>query len=123
MAGRLKIARRVRQKKGGKIAVRREFHQPGIRLEGGVERAILVGGAVVIAERREGPYFQCAVRGGSAAQLVLDDSSVFALYHEDRFFDLQAVHFIDEHGERVLAELLQAQVPLWVDRSGIAIAG
>ena len=118
------LAAGMRETELGKTRIRRARDEAGCGLDRRVERAVLMRGAVIIAESDQRPQLECAsdLRGGLSYQ-VLNHRGVFPMNHEDGFFDLQPVDFVDVHGEGILAELFQMQVSLWVDRAGIPIAG
>ncbi len=56
-------------------------------------------------------------------QLIVDHRAVFAVNHENGFFDLDSLDFISENGKWVETKLFQIAKPLRVHDAGITIRG
>src|SRR6266496_4928392 len=113
--------------KRGQPLVWRNADSAGRQFESWIDRAILVRGAVIIAEGDEWPHLQAqALRGLRMiipGQLVLDDCGVFALNHEHGLFDFKALNLVGENGKRIEPKLLQVFEALRMDRTGVAVCG
>ena len=90
-----------------------------------IDRAILVGRAVVVAEGDQGANLKLQIlrRLGMVVlfQFVVNDGAIFAVNHEYGFLDLDAFDFIREDRKRVEAELLQMAKALWMNHTRIPI--
>jgi len=90
-----------------------------------IDGAILVCGAVVIAECDQRPNLKTQVLWPFwviiLLQFVLHDRTVLAVDHEDGLLDLNALDFVDEGRKWIETELLQVSKTLRMYRAGIAV--
>src|SRR5688572_5535883 len=70
-----------------------------------IQRSILVSGAVVVAKSNQranlkvvGDVFSLRL---FSAKVVLNYGRIFALNHEDRFLNLDAMDFVSQNGKRI----------------------
>src|SRR6266849_5621312 len=105
----------MRKVKSRQTSVRRDGDNVGSHFDPAVERAVFVRGGVKIAERDQGTNLHPNVPAGAGPQLVANHNAVLALDHENRFFDLHAIHVKYVDRKRIEPEFAQKTIPLRVD--------
>src|SRR5690349_9144738 len=95
---------------------------PIIRLNGGIDRVVLMRRSVIVAEGDDRTQFKRTPIGSLRdLDIVFDYSRILAVSHEDTLRDFNALNAIYERWERIQAELGEIMMSLRVNRSRILV--
>ena len=121
----LHLAGVVSQMQRRQSLVRSDGRQSRALFHLSIDGAILVSGAVIVAECDQRPEFKAQIlepfRMIVFLQFVLHHGAVLTLDHEYGFLDLNALDFVSEDRKWIEAELLEVSKSLRVNYAGIAV--
>src|SRR6266478_5828571 len=119
------FGRIVGQEQRRQSLIRSDTRQSRTLLDRGIDGAVLVGGAVIVAERDQRPQFKPQLLWSFwvivLLQFVLHDRAVFTMNHEDGLFDLDALDFVGEDRKWVEAKLFEVFETLWMNDTRILV--
>jgi len=104
----LQFGRIVSQKQGRQPRIRGHSRQSGLFLQRGIQRAVFVSGAVVVAECNQrlssSHKFFWPFKMIVLFQFVLHHRAVLTVNHEDSLLNFNAFDFVSENRKRIAAE-------------------
>src|SRR6266851_3640113 len=110
-----------------KAFVGSEGRQSRSLFDGGIDAAIFVSGAVIVAKGNQRPDFQQQIlrrfRVIVFSQFVLHDGAVLAVDHENGLLDLNAFDFVGENRKWIEAELLEMSKALLLNSAWVTVCG
>src|SRR6266567_8904102 len=115
----------VGQEQRRQSLIRSDTRQSRTLLDRGIDCTVLVGGAVIVAERDQRPQFKpqflWPFRMVVLLQFVLHDRAVFTVDHENRLLDLDALDFVGEDRKWVEPKLFEVLETLWVNDARVLV--
>ena len=123
----LNLSRFISKMQCRKIRIGGNTHPAFRDFDTGIQSAVFVRGAVVIAKRNQRPNFEAVVqavsfRGVRPAKLILHNCRVFALHHEHRFLDLDSISLVSEDGKWIEPKASLQLEALWVNCSRVLVS-
>src|SRR5258708_308835 len=104
-----------------------EGRQSRSLFDGGIDAAIFVSGAVIVAKGNQRPDFQQQILGRFRvivfSQFVLHDGAVLAVDHENGLLDLNAFDFVGENREWIEPELLEMSKAVQLNSDYVSVSG